>query len=99
MRKELVSGFVDSELDEKELQLLENENREKLKKLVNVYRIIGETIRHNEANIQPGDRFLGRLKKVLEQEYATYPEKSAENAVSSSDSASESTRTKEESII
>ena len=44
MKKELISAFVDSELDEKESEQLQNENRHELKEHVNVYRVIGESI-------------------------------------------------------
>ena len=58
MKKELISAFVDSELDEKESEQLRNENRNELKELVNIYRVIGESIQYNQSRIQISDQFI-----------------------------------------
>ncbi len=70
MEKELISAFVDSELNEEELQQIQNEDRKTLKEVVNVYRVIGETVRYNQSQIQVSEPFQDRLREVLQQEYS-----------------------------
>lgn len=70
MEKEWVSAFVDSELNEKELRQLGSENRREVKELVNIYRVIGETIRYNQSRIRTSEPFQDRLRQALQQEYS-----------------------------
>lgn len=98
MKKELISGFVDSELNEKELQQIESGDRHELKEAVNVYRVIGECIRHNQLKIQTSDQFQGRLKDALQQEYSSQQSALEKNRDSSADSASRVESAQEESV-
>ena len=70
MEKELVSAFVDRELNEKELRQLGSENRREVKELVNIYRVIGETIRYNQSRTRTTEPFQDRLKRALQREYS-----------------------------
>ena len=99
MEKELISGFVDSELNENELQLLQNGNRHELKELVNVYRVIGETIRYKQSPIQVSDTFQNRLREALQKEYSDGVEASTKNSDSLSDVFAGAVSVKEESVI
>lgn len=70
MEKELISGFVDNELEEIELHQLKSENRNEVKKLVTTYRVIGKFIRDYQSPIQATEQFQHRLKQALQQEYS-----------------------------
>ncbi len=99
MKKELISAFVDSELDEKESEQLRNENRNELKELVNIYRVIGESIQYNQSRIQISDQFQIRLKEALKQEYSAFPVQSTMESGSLTADYVESTSVKEESVM
>lgn len=99
MKKELISAFVDSELDEKDSERLQKENSHGLKELVNVYRIIGESIQYNQSLIQVSDQFQVRLKEALQKEYAGHPAGSRNGNDSRSVDFVEEKPLKEESVI
>ena len=99
MKKELISAFVDSELDEKESEQLRHENRNELKELVNIYRVIGESIQYNQSRIQISDQFQIRLKEALKQEYSVFPVQSTMESGSLPADYVESTSVKEESVM
>ena len=99
MKKELISGFVDSELDEKEWKELQNGNKDELKELVEVYRMIGDSIRYNESQVQVSDQFKVRLKEALQQEYSDRLSKPVKNRTVSSDTGFQAERIKEESVM
>ncbi len=99
MKKELISAFVDSELDEKEAEQLQNENRHELKEHVNVYRVIGESIRYNQSQVQVSDQFQARLKEALQNEYSGLLVQSTRKSDSVSAVFAEGNTVKEESVI
>lgn len=99
MKKELISAFVDSELDEKESEQLQNENRHEMKELVTVYRVIGESIQYNQSKIQTSDAFQVRLKEVLQREYSGFPVELATGNDSRSDGYIEYKPVEAESVI
>ena len=99
MKKELISAFVDSELDEKESEQLQNENRNELKELVNIYRVIGESIQYCQSKIQLSEQFQVRLKEVLKQEYSAFSIQSAAESNSHPAEYVESAPVNEESVI
>ena len=99
MKKELISAFVDSELDEKEAEQLQNENRHELKELVNVYRVIGESIQYNQSQVQVSDQFQARLKEALQKEYSGLQVQSTRESDSVSAVYAEGNTVKEESVI
>ena len=99
MKKELISVFVDSELDAKESEQLQNENRHELKELVNVYRVIGESVRYNQSQIQVRDQFQARLKEALQNEYSGLQMQSTRKSDSVSAVYAEGNTVKEESVI
>ena len=99
MKKELISAFVDSELDEKESEQLQNENRHELKELVNVYRVIGESIQYNQSQVQVSDQFQARLKEALQKEYSGLQVQSTRESDSVSAVYAEGNTVKEESVI
>lgn len=99
MKKELISVFVDSELDAKESEQLQNENRHELKELVNVYRVIGESVRYNQSQIQVSDQFQARLKEALQNEYSGLQMQSTRKSDSVSAVYAEGNTVKEESVI
>lgn len=99
MKKELISVFVDSELDAKESEQLQNENRHELKEFVNVYRVIGESVRYNQSQIQVSDQFQARLKEALQNEYSGLQMQSTRKSDSVSAVYAEGNTVKEESVI
>lgn len=99
MKKELISVFVDSELDAKESEQLQNENRHELKELVNVYRVIGESVRYNQSQIQVSDQFQARLKEALQNEYSGLQMQSTRKSDYVSAVYAEGNTVKEESVI
>lgn len=99
MKKELISAFVDSELDEKESEKLLNENRYEMKELVTVYRVIGESIQYNQSQIQVSDTFQARLKEALQKEYSGFPVELATGNDSLSVGIINDRPIKEESVI
>lgn len=99
MKKELISGFVDSELNEKEWHQLQFENKDTVKEFVNVYRIIGDSIRYNESHVQVSNQFKVRLKEALQQEYSDRFSKPVKHRTVSSDTGFQAERVKEESVM
>lgn len=99
MKKELISAFVDSELDEKELELLQNEDRYELKELVNVYRVIGESIQYRQSQIHVSDQFQARLKEAMKKEYSGFPVQSARPGTIPEAGCVKDDPVKEESVI
>ena len=99
MKKELISAFVDSELDEKQAEQLQNENRHELKEHVNVYRVIGESIRYNQSQVQVSDQFQARLKEALQKEYSGLQVQSTWESDSISAVYAEGNTVKDESVI
>ena len=98
MEKELISAFVDSELNEEELQQIQNEDRKTLKEVVNVYRVIGETVRYNQSQIQLSEPFQDRLREALQQEYSLLLLGTNKNSDSLSGSISRVVPEQEESV-
>lgn len=98
MEKELISAFVDSELNEEELQQIQNEDRKTLKEVVNVYRVIGETVRYNQSQIQLSEPFQDRLREALQQEYSMLLLGTDKNSDSLSGSISRVEPEQEESV-
>ncbi len=99
MNKELISAFIDSELNEKESEQLQNENSHELKELVNVYRIVGESVRYNQSQIQVDDQFQSRLKQALQKEYSVFSLQPTRESDSPSIEYAEGKTVKEESIV
>ena len=99
MKKELISAFVDSELDEKESELLQNENRYELKELVSVYRVIGESIQYRQSQIHISDQFQVRLKEAMKKEYSGFPVQSARTGTIPEACYVKDDPVKEESVI
>lgn len=99
MEKELISAFVDSELNEEELQQIQNEDRKTLKEVVNVYRVIGETVRYNQSQIQLSEPFQDRLREALQQEYSMLLLGTDKNSDSLSGSISRVEPEQEESVV
>lgn len=99
MKKELISAFVDSELDEKESEQLQNENRHELKEHVNVYRVIGESIRYNQSQVQVSDQFQARLKEACRTSIPVFRWQSTRKSDSVSAVYAEGNTVKEESVI
>lgn len=99
MNKELISAFIDSELNEQESEQLQNENSHELKELVNVYRIVGESVRYNQSQIQVDDQFQSRLKQALQKEYSVFSLQQTRESDSPSIEYAEGKTVKEESIV
>ena len=70
-----------------------------MKEHVNVYRVIGESIRYNQSQVQVSDQFQARLKEALQNEYSGLQVQSTRKSDSVSAVYAEGNTVKEESVI